>query len=139
MTEGDASLSNSLASEQFHLLLNQAIQQAGRSFLAGARHASVVPLLRSLFQQAGCIALQERAYVLNYSFGTPAHEPWSKNVLSASKLIKKFLVEESSVILLEEYEPLVEQLRSDMLQEIFCAVIFFLTMWGQKPEMLPSS
>ncbi len=138
MTEGDASLSNSPASERFHLLLTQALQQVGRSYLPDARHASVVPMLRSFFQHAGCNSVQERAYVLNYSFGTPAHESWSKNILSAAKLLKTFLVEESGVISQDEYALLVTQLREEMKQETFCAVAFFLTVYGQKPEMVSS-
>jgi len=132
MTEGDASLSNSFASERLHILLTQAIQDAGRSFLTGARHASVMPMLRSFFRNASCIALQEHAYVLNYSAGMSAHDAWSSNVLSAFKLVQKFLVE-SRVITPEEFGPLVEQLRDEMQQATFCAIVPFLTVWGKKP------
>jgi len=134
MTEGDASLSNSAASERLHILLTQAIQDQGRSFLPSARHASVVPMLRSFLQEAGCTGVQERANVLNYSFGTPVHERWSRNILSAFKLVQKFLIEETNVVTQDDYALLVEQLRREMQHETFCAVAFYLTVWGHKPE-----
>lgn len=134
ITEGDMSLSNSAATERFNLLFTQAMLQAGRSFLTEARHASVAPMLRSFLLAAGCDAVQERASVLNYSFGTPAHERWSRNLLSGAKLIQPFLVEETNVVTQDDYALLVEQLDREMQHETFCAIAFFLTTWGHKPS-----
>jgi hypothetical protein len=75
-------------------------------------------MLRFLLQQAGCQQLHYQAHAVDYSYGTEAHESNVQNMLVFHKLYQAFLI----------------QMEKDMQAEDFCAIDFFLTVWGRKGE-----
>ena len=61
------------------------------------------------------------------------HEGYTQNVLIAYKLFQPFSVG-MGVVTQEEYEALYEEMKKDMHTEDFCAVDYFLTVWGRKAQ-----
>ncbi len=72
------------------------------------------------------------AYLIDFSAGTPAHAVWSQNLKVGFMLLLPFLLKHD-VTTQEEFDELYEQFLLEILDERFCGICFFLTVWGKKP------
>lgn len=110
---------------------SQALYQAGHSFSPNARTVGTANMLRRLLQKAGCQDLHYQAHAVDYSYGTEAHKSNVQNMLVFHKLYQPFLIN-MQVATQEELQLLYEQMEEEMQAEDFCAIDFFLTVWGHK-------
>jgi ubiquinone/menaquinone biosynthesis C-methylase UbiE len=108
-----------------------ALHRAGHSFSPNARTVGTANMLRWLLQNAGCQNLHYQAHAVDYSSGTEAHDSNIHNMLIFHKLYQPFLVR-MQVTTQEELQRLYEQMEEEMQAEDFCAIDFFLTVWGYK-------
>lgn len=139
LTEGEAPLATSMASETLYGYFLQALQREGRALLpAGSRNFATSVFLRKYLHDAGCLDIQQRAYILDYSTGTPAHDIWCQNLDISLELMAPFLTREK-VLTREEFDQLLIQLKKDHNSDDFYAFFFFLSSWGKKPGASTSS
>ncbi len=133
-TEAEYGFTNSPA---FDLLQGKmgslALYRAGHSFSPHARTVGTTNMLRFLLRQAGCQQLQYQAHAIDYSSGTEAHESNVQNMLIFHKLYQPFLVQ-MQVASQEELQRLYEHMEEEVQAEDFCAVDYFLTVWGRKSD-----
>lgn len=124
--------STSPALETLNSLLIRALKQQGDSFSQSGRFTGVLPMLGSFLRQAGCITVGYRPHVIDYSFGSPAHEGFRQDAAAVFKLFQPFLVSTGSASQ-TEVDQLYQQMRAEMQREDFRGLMFPLTAWGEKP------
>lgn len=124
---------NSAALEQLIEVFARALKVAGQNFSPGGRRIGITAMLRRCLQNAGCVHIQQVAHVIDYSTGSEAHEGFRADWTAAFKLLEPFLLA-TGVITTDEFNKLYEQMQVEMLSDDFCAVMFLLTVWGEKPK-----
>jgi len=138
LTEAEWGFTNSPAFDKLSGLIGLALYRAGHSFSPHGRTIGAANVLRSLLRQAGYQDIQYRAHALDYSAGTELHEGNVQDHLVFHKLIQPFFVQ-TQVATQKELESLHAQMEEDMQSEDFCAIDYFLTVWGYKSESVPPS
>ena len=136
LTEIEAAITNSPASEKMVGMFTLALKLAGRSLSPEGRHLGIVLMLERFLRDAGCENVQSKAHVLSYSAGTEAHSGWYQNTMVGAQLLKPFLIK-MQVTTHDEFDQLYEQMLRELREEWFCGIEFFLTAWGKKKELLP--
>ncbi|MFL5624686.1 MAG: class I SAM-dependent methyltransferase [Ktedonobacteraceae bacterium] len=132
LTENDVITTNPATDQMFNLFY-QAITRAGQSFSPTGRVLGITSRLNHLLQKAGCINIQRKAHALDFSAGTPSHETFCQVTSMFFSLMQPFLIH-TGVTTQEEFERLHNQMEIEMHSEDFCAVMFLLTVWGNKPQ-----
>jgi ubiquinone/menaquinone biosynthesis C-methylase UbiE len=111
---------------------NRAMQLAGLSPSPDGRHIGITPFLRGHLSQAGCVDIQEAAYMIDFSAGTKAHQNIYEDLWIAQKLLQPFQVG-MGVATQQEVDDAYEQIPLEMLSEDFYGILSMLTAWGKKP------
>jgi ubiquinone/menaquinone biosynthesis C-methylase UbiE len=132
MTESETGISNGPISEQLNTMFLQAMQKAGMVFSPDARHVGITAVLSGLIRDAGFVDVRQRAEALDYSYGTPLHDPFCENIMVGSKLVQPFLIK-LGIATQEQLDPLYEQCLLEMQSEQFRAIWYYLRTWGRKP------
>jgi ubiquinone/menaquinone biosynthesis C-methylase UbiE len=132
LTEGELPISSNPAFANIGGMLSQALYVTGRSFSPEGRLLSITPALQRLLQDAGFQNTQQVVYVTNFSAGMEAHTDLTQNFSTTYRLVQDFL-RNAGVTTQEEVEQLYQQMEGEMRSEDFCAVGFYLTVWGKKP------
>jgi ubiquinone/menaquinone biosynthesis C-methylase UbiE len=132
LTEAEPWMTSSAAWERWTRILMQALFTAGRTFSPDGVHWGVVFMLRRFLEEVGLQQVQERAYAINFSSGTQAHEGICQDLLTSVRLVQPFVTS-----LLPEYpqettEELREQMERDANTPGFCGLWFFLSAMGEK-------
>jgi len=109
------------------------MQRVGQGFSVDGRHVGITPHLRHFLLQAGCMNVQEVAYALDFSAGTPMQKPVCDDLWIAQKLLQPFHVG-IGVATQEEVDRLYEQIPSEMLSGDFYGTLYLLTAWGASHE-----
>jgi len=133
LTEFESTISNSLAVERLCELLTRALYKTGRSFSPTGWQVAMTPLLEKFLRDARYQHIQWMAHVLNSSAGTEEHLSQYQNGMAFFKLMQPFLVR-SGETTPEEAESLYQQTLEDMMEPDYCAVLYFLSAWGEKPR-----
>ncbi len=134
LTEAEAPIATSMASERLYGFFLQAFQRDGRALLPpGSRNFATTAFLRKYLRDVGCIDIQQRPYVLDYSAETDAHDVWCQNLEISLQLMAPFFLREEAMSR-EEFEKLYQQLQQDHRSDDFSALFFFLSSWGKKPD-----
>ena len=94
-------------------------------------------MLERLLHMSSFHAIKGKAHVLNFSHGTSAYLPTYEDLKIAFQLLQPFLAS-VGVAPKEEIEHLYEQAMNEMLEEDFCALFYFLTVWGETAKADPS-
>jgi ubiquinone/menaquinone biosynthesis C-methylase UbiE len=124
---------NSPAFEEWKAITFRAVSQAGLPSSPDGRHFGITPLLDHFLHKAGCQNIGQRVHVINFSLGSEAHKVMYDNCMVAFKLVQPFLIK-LKVITQEEADQKYERMLQEMWAEDFCALWYYLTVWGQKPE-----
>lgn len=133
MTECDESaITSGLAFETMNRLFMQSLYLAGRSLSPDGHNFGITPLLPRFLRQAGYQHIREQAHVLNFSQGAPAYSSNYENVRIGWLLVQPFVVK-AGVTTDQEWEMLYNRAIIEMLDEDFCALWYFLSVWGEKP------
>jgi ubiquinone/menaquinone biosynthesis C-methylase UbiE len=131
LTEAEWAFTNSAAYDQLVQYNYLGLLRSGHSFSPHGRTFGAANMLRLLLRQAGYEGIAYQAHAVDYAAGTEAHDSNCQNALVFFKLIQPFLVR-MQVATLEELKHLYEQAEKDLQTEDFCAVDYFLTVWGRK-------
>lgn len=123
---------NSPACEKQYSLFTRALKVAGQSFSPDGRLIDITPMLGSFLKNAGCQNVQLVPHVLDFSYGTEAHNGIYQNWLAFYKLLQPFLTG-TGVATQEEVDEAYQQMQIEVLMDNFRGIVFILTAWGEKP------
>src|SRR5436305_2544012 len=132
LTEAEWGFTTSPALDTLMNFLALALYRAGHSFSPHGRTIGTANVLRLLMRQAGYQNIQSKAYAVDYSAGTEAHESNMQNMLIVFKLFQPFFIQ-IKIATQEELDHLHQQMEEEMQAKDFCAVDYFLTVWGERP------
>lgn len=132
LTESDLPITTSPAFEKFNGRISLAFYLAKYSFSPDGRLLSMTPMLSRLLQNAGCTDIHKAIYVTNFSAGMEAHDELAQDFSDTYRLVQPFLIE-MGVTTQEEVDQVYQQMLAEMRSDSFCAVGFYLTVWGKKP------
>ncbi len=124
--------SNSIAFETWLKYTFQAIGKAGFTISVDGHNYGIMPILGRLLRDAGCRNIEQRAHVIDFSYGTEGHEPMYQNCKVAFQLVQPFLVK-IGALSEQEAEDRYNQMLIELMSEGFCAIWSYMTAWGQKP------
>ncbi len=133
LSELEMGITNGPRSEQMSSLFTQALKRAGKSFSPDGRHIGIVSMLGKFLRTAGCLHVRNQAYALDYSTGSEGYAAGYENIMVLFKLIQPLLVR-TGVTTQQEVNILYQQVMEEMQGDDFCAVIFYITTWGEIPE-----
>jgi ubiquinone/menaquinone biosynthesis C-methylase UbiE len=132
LTEVEAPITNGVACEKLNAMVTRALKVAGQSFSPDGEHTGITPMLSRFLHNAGYENIQQRAHVVDYSAGMDAHLGFYQNFMVGYKLFQPFLVK-MGVTTLQEVEGLYQQALEEMQSDNFCAILFLLTVSGERP------
>jgi ubiquinone/menaquinone biosynthesis C-methylase UbiE len=133
LTEAEWGFTNSQAFDKLMEIETLALHRAGHTFSPRGRTFGMTPALRLLLQQADYHLVGHRAYEVDYSAGTPIHQNYTQNVLVLGRMLEAFFVQ-MQLATQAELEAIGTQMEEEMSREDFCALDYYLTVWGRKPE-----
>jgi ubiquinone/menaquinone biosynthesis C-methylase UbiE len=134
LTEFEApGTSNSAALENMIEVFARALATTGQNFATRGHRIGITPVLRRYLKEAGAVNLKQMAHVIDYSADTENYESFLKDWRTAFKLLEPFLMA-TGVITAPEFDQLYDQMLIEMMSKEFCAVMFLLTVTGEKPE-----
>jgi SAM-dependent methyltransferase len=132
ITDSEWGVSNSFAFEKLQQLAVQAGLPTGMSHSGDGRNFGITAWLGSLLRNAGCVDIQERPSLMDFSSGAKFHEGGSRIVILAYQMIAPFLLG-MQVITPPELAQLQSQQEVELLDPASRALIYTLTAWGRKP------
>jgi ubiquinone/menaquinone biosynthesis C-methylase UbiE len=131
LTESEWSISNCLAAETLIGLFTKALKMAGQSFSPDGRQVGITPMLTRFLRDAGFAHVKKMPHAIDYSAGTEAFASTYQNHMVVFKLLQPFMVK-MGVATAEEIEVFYQRSLTEMVQDDFCAIWFYLTAWGSK-------
>lgn len=135
-TEGDQfGNSNGTAMQELTTKASRAMHLADQTFSPDGLNFGITPVLRRLIREAGYQNIQHQAEAIDYSSGTEAYSGWYQNFMVILKLLQPFIVK-SGLTTQEDASRLYEQAMQEMRSDDFCGILYLLTVWGQKPEVV---
>lgn len=132
LTESEWSISNSPAAETLIGLFTKALKMAGQSFSPDGRQVGITPMLTRFLRDAGFEQVQKMPHAIDYSADTAPFASTYQNHMVVFKLLQPFMVK-MGVATAEELEVFYQRSLTEMVQDDFCAIWFYLTAWGKKP------
>jgi ubiquinone/menaquinone biosynthesis C-methylase UbiE len=125
---------NSTAFEAWKELAFRAIRKGGFSSSPDGHNYGIMPLLGRFLRDSGLQHIGQRAHVVDFSSGTEAYETMYQNCNVAFQLVQPFLLK-MEIATQEEIDQLYQQMLLEMMQDDFCAIWSYLTVWGQKEDV----
>lgn len=122
---------NSPAMENLNAMIIRALKLQGESFSQSGRFTGVLPMLGRFLLDAGCVNVNYRSHVIDYSYGTEAYEGFRHDAAIVFKLFQPFIVR-MGVATQEEVNQLYEQMQLEMAKDDFRGLMLPLTAWGEK-------
>lgn len=126
-------ITTSAALAQYNHLLIEAARRAGQCFAPEGDYYGITAVQARLLQDAGFQHIRQQAHVMNYSAGMPAHNEMYNNFNTFLNLVQPFLAR-SGITTQENIAALYARTMAEMQEDDFCAVAFFQSAWGSKPE-----
>ena len=131
LTELEAGGSNSFAGQRLQWLINQAFMQQGRTFSVDGNSIGIIYMLARLLRNAGFSEVQQRAFVIDGSYGSDLHYNGCKDAEVAFSLLKPYLLK-TTLIDEAEYDRLYQQMLIDFMSDSYTGMYHGLTVWGCK-------
>lgn len=133
LLEAETPITNSGICESVGALLARVKHQTdGYELTSAETPGAITPLLAPLLRQAGYRDIQYKAYAIDYSKGSEAYEGCYDNFTVELQLLKPFLLE-TGILTEEEFGQLYRDFTIAMLVDGFCAIWYWLSIWGVKP------
>ncbi len=132
LTEDEFPLSTSPALKTLGKMVLQAFKTVGKSFSPTGWHTGITCVLPRLLEQAGCLNVQYKPHVLNFSARTPYHDTVCDDLITAFQLGQPFMVSAGAGTR-DEIEDLYQRLIQEIRSPDFCGMWYMLTAWGEKP------
>ncbi len=133
LTDCEPPITTSAAFEQLKAWYIHALWKAGHSFSPDGRHGGLVQMLGRLLSTVGYQQITHRAYAVDFSSGTAIHREFFQDFVVFFELLKPFCVEMGETTQ-EEIDRVYAQMINERDAPNFCAVQFYLTVSGKKPE-----
>jgi ubiquinone/menaquinone biosynthesis C-methylase UbiE len=131
-TEFEWDGANKPSFEKICALASLTLHKAGYTFSPGGYYLGLFPVLLRLFREAGLQSIGKMAHVIDFSAGTEARDGFYYDFSSAFQLVTPFVVR-MGIATEEEWRDLYRAGLAEMFEEDFCAMLFLLTVWGNKP------
>jgi ubiquinone/menaquinone biosynthesis C-methylase UbiE len=131
LTELEVSLTNAPALEEMSQLFLRAMRLDGRSFSPSDRHLGLISELEPMLYAAGFQECIRIAQMVNYSYGTPFHDEWKKEILIFSKEVQPLLVQKG-LATPADLDALNQRLHYEISIPTFHALQPLLTVYGIK-------
>jgi ubiquinone/menaquinone biosynthesis C-methylase UbiE len=132
LTEADTTgLTNSLVCEKMTSWVTQMLHTKGYGFSPNGSHFGVMPMLGLLLQDVGCVNIQLKPHMLDFSTGTALHNSQYQNYMVAFALLKPGLIH-AGLTTEEEFDQTYQLMLDDMQQPRFRGLNSVLTVWGEK-------
>jgi ubiquinone/menaquinone biosynthesis C-methylase UbiE len=122
---------NSPALENLNAMIIQALKLQGESFSQSGQFTGILPMLGRFLLDAGCVNVNYRSHVIDYSYGAQAYEGFRHDAASVFKLFQPFIVK-MGVATQEKVNQLYEQMQLEMRKDDFRGLMLPLTAWGEK-------
>jgi len=122
---------NSPSLENLNAMIIRALKLQGESFSQSGRFTGVLPMLGRFLRDAGCVNINYKSHVIDYSYGAEAHEGFRHDASIVFKLFQPFIVR-MGVATQQEVSQLYEQMQLEMEKDDFRGLMLPLTVWGEK-------
>ena len=133
LTENEEySITTGPAFEKLSGMFIQATKRAGNAASPDGRTTGLTPLLGRFLRNAGCQNIQRKPFVIDWSAGMEVHDAVFQVLSVFMRLVQPFLIQ-MGVTTQEEADRLYREAEIEMLSDDFCALWYFLTVWGEKP------
>jgi len=133
LTEFERYIANTYAVDKMSELFTKAMHKSGQSFAPSDEQVAITPMLGRFLRDAEYQHIEKMAHVLDFSAGSEEHLSQYQNMLVSGKLGQPFLVK-MGVVTQEEVESLYQQVLEEMMSPEYCALHYFLSVWGEKPR-----
>jgi len=134
LTESDEFItSNSQASEEGKVIFFQALQKVGLVYPTDHHSFGITPLLSPLLRKTGYGNVTCKPHSLDFSAGTDAHHVVFENFTTGTELVQALMLK-TGVMTKTQAEDLLQRQTIEMLSDEFCALWYYLSAWGIKPE-----
>ncbi|MGB8347336.1 MAG: class I SAM-dependent methyltransferase [Ktedonobacteraceae bacterium] len=137
LTEFEMPMTTSPAFEKISDLILRAMQKVGRTYSPDGRYFTLTPMLGSLLRDAGCVSIEKKPHILDFSSGTEAHDGYSQDLILGFGLVLPFLLHIEPIthegVKKELFEQTLREMMSEMQAEDFCAFAYGATVWGRRP------
>jgi ubiquinone/menaquinone biosynthesis C-methylase UbiE len=134
ITENERQMTNSPAWEEMAVIATRSMQIAGKGFSPDGLHLGMFCMQRRLLEEAGFTHIQERAYPINISSGTEAHDSTCQEMLMAIRLGQPFILRMLPDYTQEHLDRLLERANEEAAAPSFCGIWLFLSASGEKPQ-----
>jgi ubiquinone/menaquinone biosynthesis C-methylase UbiE len=132
LTEAEVvGLTNSPACEKMMSWTTKRLHAKKYGFSHDGSHIGILPMLGLLLQEAGCVNIQFKPHMLDFSTGTDLHESQYQNYMVWPMLAKKAFINEG-IAAEEEFDQIYQQMLEDMQLPRFRGLNSMLTVWGEK-------
>ena len=125
-------VTNSAAFQTIEKLLNLAAKRTGLSLIPDGRMMGATVMLSRYMRDAGCVNIQERPSIMDFSAGSEYFQPMNQQWVIVFELVEPFLLA-TGVTTKPELERLRHQFSIEMLEDSFRGILYMLTTWGEKP------
>lgn len=126
-------ITTSAALAHYNHLLIEAARRAGQCFAPAGDVYGITSVQARLLHEAGFRHIGQQAHAMNYSAGMPTHIGMCDNFNTFLNLVQPFLVR-SGIATQEDISALYARTMEEMQDDSFCAIAFFQSVWGSKPE-----
>jgi ubiquinone/menaquinone biosynthesis C-methylase UbiE len=133
LTEWEGSITTSPAQEKLCEMLTNAGFQLHRTFSPDGRHICITPMLTRFLRNVGCVNVHSRAFVIDFSSDSEAHEGYGSDVIMGYEILRPLLTQLGHMSD-KDYSLLYEQFVNELLSDNFCGLAYHLTAWGRKPH-----
>jgi SAM-dependent methyltransferase len=137
LTEFEMPMTNSPAFEEISGLILSTMQKVGRTYSPDGRYFTLTPMLRSLLRGAGCVDIEIKPHVIDFSSGAEAHDGYTQDLILGFGLVLPFLLHVETTLKLgvkkEAFEQTLQKMMGEMEDDTFCAFAYGVTVWGKRP------
>ena len=132
LVEGEFPVTSSPTLERLLSKLVAALEQQGKTAIAGGRYLGLALYLSRWLRQLGCQHIQETAHVLNFSAGTPDCQAGIQDALRGVVTMGPLLVA-MHLASEQEVQTWTQQIRAELASPEFVGMACYVSAWGRKP------
>ncbi len=125
-------VTNSTDYQTLQGLMILGMHRTGLNHIPDERMYGATVMLSRYLRDAGCVNIQERPSILDFSAGAEYFQAMNQQWVIAFELVEPFLTG-VGVTTKPELERLRQQFSIDALEDSFRGILYALTAWGEKP------
>ena len=125
-------VTNSTAFQTLERLMIGGATRAGLNHIPDERWLGATILRSRYLRDAGCVNIQERPSIMDFSAGSEYYQAMNQQWVIAFELVEPFLLA-TGVATKQEIERMRNQFSIDALEDSFRGILYMLTAWGEKP------